>query len=200
MADFFNVISPPDAIDLMSEMISSVGFETVYTEDALGRTLAKRVVSEENSPSFNRSSMDGYSVRASDTYGASDALPAYLELVGEIPMGSEAFLSLSPGETATAYTGGMLANNADAVVMVEHTKITPTGLLEVYRPVASGENVIMAGEDFQIGEAILAVGKTIGHAELGALMSLGITSIQAYRTPKVAVISSGDELVPPKEK
>jgi molybdopterin molybdotransferase len=144
--------------------------------------------------------MDGYSVRASDTYGASDALPAYLELVGEIPMGSEAFLSLSPGETATAYTGGMLANNADAVVMVEHTKITPTGLLEVYRPVASGENVIMAGEDFQIGDSILAVGKTIGHAELGALMSLGITSIQAYRTPKVAVISSGDELVPPKEK
>ena len=200
MADFFNVISPSDAIDLMSEMISSVGFETVYTEDALGRTLAKRVVSEENSPSFNRSSMDGYSVRASDTYGASDALPAYLELVGEIPMGSEAFLSLSPGETATAYTGGMLANNADAVVMVEHTKITPTGLLEVYRPVASGENVIMAGEDFQIGDSILAVGKTIGHAELGALMSLGITSIQAYRTPKVAVISSGDELVPPKEK
>ena len=152
MADFFNVISPPDAIDLMSEMISSVGFETVYTEDALGRTLAKRVVSEENSPSFNRSSMDGYSVRASDTYGASDALPAYLELVGEIPMGSEAFLSLSPGETATAYTGGMLANNADAVVMVEHTKITPTGLLEVYIPVASGETVIMAGDDFQIAE------------------------------------------------
>ncbi|PZC42793.1 MAG: molybdopterin molybdotransferase [Chloroflexi bacterium] len=200
MANFFNVISPPDAISLMSEKISSVGFETVYTEDATGRTLAKRVVSEENSPSFNRSSMDGYSVRASDTYGASDALPAYVELVGEIPMGSEAFLSLSPGEAATAYTGGMLANNADAVVMVEHTKITPTGLLEVYRPVASGENVIMAGEDFQIGDSILAVGTIIGHAELGALMSLGITSIQAYRSPKVAVISSGDELVPPKEK
>ena len=200
MADFFNVISPPEAIRLMSERISSVGFETVHTEDAIGRTLAKRVVSEENSPSFNRSSMDGYSVRASDTYGASDSLPAYLELVGEISMGSEAVLPLSPGEAATAYTGGMLANNADAVVMVEHTKITPSGLLEVYRPVAAGENVIMAGEDFQIGESILAAGKTIGHAELGALMSLGITSIEAYRPPKVAVISSGDELVPPKEK
>ena len=71
MADFFNVISPPEAIRLMSERISSVGFETVHTEDAIGRTLAKRVVSEENSPSFNRSSMDGYSVRASDTYGGS---------------------------------------------------------------------------------------------------------------------------------
>ena len=200
MADFFNVISPPEAIRLMSERISPVGFETVHTENAIGRTLAKRVVSEENSPSFNRSSMDGYSVRASDTYGASDSLPAYLELVGEIPMGSEAVLPLSPCEAATAYTGGMLANNADAVVMVEHTKITPSGLLEVYRPVAAGENVIMAGEDFQIGESILPAGKTIGHAELGALMSLGITSIEAYRPPKVAVISSGDELVPPKEK
>ena len=200
MADFFNVISPPEAIRLMSEKVSPVGFETVDTEDAIGRTLAKRVVSEENSPSFNRSSMDGYSVRASDTYGASDSLPAYLELVGEIPMGREAVLPLSPGEAAIAYTGGMLANNADAVVMVEHTKITPTGLLEVYRPVAAGENVIMAGEDFHIGESILESGKTIGHAELGSLMSLGITSIQAYRTPKVAVISSGDELVPPKEK
>lgn len=106
MADFFNVISPPDAIDLMSEMISSVGFETVYTEDALGRTLAKRVVSEENSPSFNRSSMDGYSVRASDTYGASDALPAYLELVGEIPMGVRHFYPCPPERLPLLIQGG----------------------------------------------------------------------------------------------
>ena len=197
MADFFNVISPPEAIDLMSKKLSVVGVEVVDTEDCFGRIPSREIFSQEDSPSFDRSSMDGYSVRASDTYGASDALPAYLELIGEVPMGRTAGISLSPGEVATAYTGGMLADNADAVVMVEHTKISPSGLLEVYRPVASGENVIVAGEDFQKGDLVVEKGHLIEHSELGALMSLGITSANVYKKPKVAVISSGDELVEP---
>ena len=197
MADFFNVISPPEAIDLISKNLSVVGVEVVDTEDCFGRIPSREIFSQEDSPSFDRSSMDGYSVRASDTYGASDALTAYLELIGEVPMGRTAGISLSPGEVATAYTGGMLADNADAVVMVEHTKISPSGLLEVYRPVASGENVIVAGEDFQKGDLVVEKGHLIEHSELGALMSLGITSANVYKKPKVAVISSGDELVEP---
>ena len=126
MADFFNVISPPEAIDLMSKNLSVVGHEVINTEDSFGRILSDQIFSQEESPSFDRSSMDGYSVKASDTYGASDALPAYLELAGEVPMGSAPELTLSPGEAAIAYTGGMLASNADAVVMVEHTKISPS--------------------------------------------------------------------------
>ena len=197
MADFFNVISPPEAIALMSKNLSEVEFETVDTEDSFGRILSGQIFSQEDSPSFDRSSMDGYSVRASDTYGASDALPAYLELIGEVPMGSAAAIALSPGDAAIAYTGGMLADNADAVVMVEHTKISPSGLLEVYRPVASGENVIVSGEDFRKGDPIVGAGHLIGHAELGALMSLGITEVNVYTKPKISVISSGDELVEP---
>ena len=197
MADFFNVISPPEAIDLMSKNLSVVGHEVINTEDSFGRILSDQIYSQEESPSFDRSSMDGYSVKASDTYGASDALPAYLELAGEVPMGSAPELTLSPGEAAIAYTGGMLASNADAVVMVEHTKISPSGLLEVYRPVAAGENVIVAGEDFRKGDPVVAEGHLIKHAELGALMSLGTTTVNVYRRPNIAVISSGDELVEP---
>ena len=98
MADFFNVISPPEAIDLISKNLSVVGVEVVDTEDCFGRIPSREIFSQEDSPSFDRSSMDGYSVRASDTYGASDALPAYLELIGEVPMGRTAGISLSPGE------------------------------------------------------------------------------------------------------
>ena len=197
MADFFNVISPPEAIDLMSKNLSVVGHEVINTEDSFGRILSVQIFSQEESPSFDRSSMDGYSVKASDTYGASDALPAYLELAGEVPMGSAPELTLSPGEAATAYTGGMLASNADAVVMVEHTKISPSGLLEVYRPVAAGENVIVTGEDFRKGDPVVAEGHLIKYAELGALMSLGTTRVYVDRWPNIAVISSGDELVEP---
>ena len=108
MSELFNVMSPLAAIDLLTGTVSLVGTERVKTENSLGRVLANSEYSDEELPRFDRSSMDGYSVRSSDTYGASDSLPAYLEMVGEIPMGQKARVSLSGGEAAIAYTGGML--------------------------------------------------------------------------------------------
>lgn len=200
MSEFFNVMSPLAAIDLLTGTVSLVGTERVKTENSLGRVLANSEYSDEELPRFDRSSMDGYSVRSSDTYGASDSLPAYLEMVGEIPMGQKARVSLSGGEAAIAYTGGMLAEGADAVVMIEHTKISPSGLLEVYRPVATGENVIMAGEDFRRGDLLAESGVTINHVQLGALLAVGKSHVVVRKRMKVSVISSGDELVGPDDE
>ena len=200
MTEFFNVMPPLAAIDLLISNLSLIGTVKVRTENSLGLVLAKSEYSDEELPRFNRSSMDGYSVRALDTYGASDSLPAYLEMVGEISMGQKSGISLSEGEAAIAYTGGMLAERADAVVMIEHTKISPSGLLEVYRPVATGENVIMAGEDFRSGDLLVESGVTINHVQLGALLAVGNSCVVVRRRMKVSVISSGDELVGPDDE
>jgi len=100
-----------------------VGTETIATGDALGRVTGARYVSPTGLPAFARSSMDGYSVRAADTFGATEGLPAYLSVNGEVPMGRAPEVTLGPGDAAVAFTGGMLAHGADAVVMVEHTQI-----------------------------------------------------------------------------
>ena len=176
---------------------SAVSGETVPTHLATGRVLARRYLAPSGLPAFARSSMDGYSVRASDTFGASDTLPAYLEVVGEVPMGSGPTVSLADGEAAVAYTGGMLANGADAVVMVEHTHPTQGSTIEVVRPVAPGENVIQPLEDIADGAEILAAGRTLRPQDIGALLALGITEVEVAIRPTVAVVSTGDELVEP---
>ena len=123
MPGFLNVLAPDDALNVLRERLDPrVEEESVATPDALGRVTAEDVRSPEGLPSFPRSTMDGFSVRSADTFGASEGLPAYLEVRGEIPMGTASQIDLSPGQAAKAYTGGMLAGGADAVVMVEHTQ------------------------------------------------------------------------------
>ena len=197
MAEFFNVISPSDAVSLMTSALTPVGKEIVDTSNATGRISFSKIKTNEDLPAYNRSAMDGYSVRATDTYGASESLPAYLELVGEVPMGRSPEIKLNNGEVAVAFTGGMLAKSADAVVMVENTNLSQSGLVEVFRPVAPGENVIMRGEDYSKGDVIIEGQSTIEAAHLGSILAVGITQIEVYHTPRIAVISAGDELVDP---
>jgi molybdopterin molybdotransferase len=139
--------------------------------------------------------MDGYAVRAGDTFGASESLPAYLEVVGEVPMGQAPTMTLTVGQAAVAYTGGMLANGADAVVMVENTQAIDATSIEVFRPVAPGENVVQVGEDVRAGEHILPAGHLIRPQDIGGLVALGITQIVVRRRPRVAIVSTGDEIV-----
>ena len=141
--------------------------------------------------------MDGFSVRARDTFGASESLPALLEVVADIPTGSSAHTALNPGQAAVAYTGGMLADQADAVVMVERTQPADSISIEVLRPVAPGENVINAGEDVCAGDLLFRPGHTIRPQDIGGLLALGIDNVPVLRRPKVAIVSTGDELVPP---
>lgn len=204
MPEFFNVLPPTQALQVLLDRLA-VGAhglaplvsEPVPTADALGRVTAEAIHSPEALPAFARSTVDGFSLRAADTFGASEGLPAYFTMVGEVPMGQAASVSVEVGEAAIAYTGGMLAGNADAVVMVENTQRVDATTIEIVRPVAPGENVVQVGEDVKIGEIVLPAGHLLRPQDLGGLTALGITQIPVAQRPRVAILSLGDELVAP---
>ena len=198
MPEFFNVRSPSQAIeDLRPHLSPITESECVQTASSLGRVIAEEIRSPEDLPAFPRSSMDGFSVRARDTFGASESLPALLEVVADIPTGRSSETTLNPGQAAVAYTGGMLADRADAVVMVERTQPADCRSIEVLRPVALGENVIHTGEDVRVGDMLFSPGHTIRPQDIGGLLALGIADVPVLRKPRVAIVSTGDELVPP---
>ncbi len=201
MPEFFNVRSPGQAFnDLLPYLAPVTDVETVETGDSLGRVIARDVISPEDLPSFPRSSMDGFSVRASDTFGASESLPALFEVVGDIPTGESSDIRLGIGEAAVAYTGGTLADGSDAVVMIERTQPADEISIEVLRPVAPGENVIQVGEDIRCGETLFDSGQRIRPQDIGGLLALGITSVPVYRRPVVGIVSTGDELTHPSTR
>ncbi|MBN1260163.1 MAG: molybdopterin molybdenumtransferase MoeA [Anaerolineae bacterium] len=171
--------------------------EVCATEEALNRVLAEPITAPHPLPHFARSTVDGYAVQAADTVGAGESLPAYLDVVGELRMGQAPELDVGPGQAALIHTGGALPAGADAVVMVERTQQTGSQDIEVLRAVASGENVIPVGEDVKTGERVMDTGHRLRAAELGGLMALGITEVCVARQPRVAIISTGDELAPP---
>jgi molybdopterin molybdotransferase len=198
MPEFFNVLAPSDALEVLKQRLSlTIRQEPLNTAEALDRVLAEDIYSPEDLPAFPRSAMDGFAVRAQDTFGASEGLPAYLDMVGEVPMGPAQQVRISLGQAAGVHTGGMLAQGADAVVMVENTQRVDEATIEVVRPVAPGENVIQVGEDVRTGEPILERGHLLRPQDLGGLLALGITRIKAAPRPKVAIVSTGDELVEP---
>ncbi len=199
MPEFFNLKGPDEAIELMCDRIAPVSTQTAEIETAFGSVLAETLNADNPVPAFDRSSMDGYSVRASDTHGATEALPAYLEVKGEVQMGQPPYITLSPGEAAIAHTGGMLATGADAVVMIEQTELSGSDMLQVFKPVAIGENVILAGDDFSTGSIIASSGTCIDENIIGALLANGITTCSVFRRPKLAIFSAGDELVHPSK-
>ncbi len=156
MPEFLELVPPPQALARLMDHIHSIPSpELVDTDVALGRVTAAAVVAPHPLPAFPRSTVDGYAVRAADTHGASDALPAYLQVVGEILMGVPAAMELRKGQCALIHTGGMLPAGADAVVMVEHTQSVRQGEVEILRSLAEAENVIKVGEDVLEGQEVL---------------------------------------------
>ncbi len=168
-------------------------------DTSYGMVISKDILSPEDLPGFSRSTVDGFAVRSSDTFGATDGLPAYLTVVGEILMGEKPGVVLMNGESAKIATGGMLPEGADAVVMLEHTQQADGKTIEVVRPVSPNENVIQAGEDAKKNERVLKDGHRLRPQDVGALAGLGITDIWTYEKPKVSIISTGDEIVAPGE-
>ena len=198
MPEFFNVRSPSQAFEDLRPYLSPISeSEVTPTASSLGRVIAEEVRSPEDLPAFPRSSMDGFSVRARDTFGASESLPALLEVVDDIPTGRSSKTALHAGQAAVAYTGGMLADHADAVVMVERTQPADGRSIEVLRPVAPGENVIHAAEDVCAGDLLFRPGHTIRPQDIGGLLALGISDVPVLKRPRVAIVSTGDELVSP---
>ncbi len=195
-----DIISTEEALLLLRKTsFSGTSVELCPIEHAYGRVLAEDILSPEDLPGFNRSTMDGYAVYAEDTYGASDSSPAYLTVTGRIHMGKEANFSIKRGEAAEIPTGGMLPDGANAVIMYEHTNRVDESMVEVLKPVAAGENIIRADEDIRKGEAVLQAGHRLRPQDIGALAGLGITSVRVFKKPVVSIISTGDEIVPPNE-
>lgn len=174
------------------------GTERVRREDALGRVPATPVLSGAALPGFARSTVDGYAVRAADTYGASDGLPAYLDQVGAVRMGVAADVAVRAGGAVQIPTGAVIPAEADAVVMVEHTQVTMPGVIEVTRPVAVGEGIVRADEDVAVGAPIAPAGRPLRAQDLGLLAAAGATEVEVRARPRVAIVSTGDEVVPPE--
>jgi molybdopterin molybdotransferase len=198
MPEFLRLTSPSEALAVWLAALPQdrrPATETVATADALGRVLAEDVVAPHPLPAFPRSTVDGYAVRAQDTFGAGPSAPSYLRLVGEVPMGRISDLSVGVGESALVHTGGAIPDGADAVVMLEDTQLVPGGEIEVLTAVGIGKNVIALGEDVQQGETILETGQRLRPQEIGGLMAVGRLNVSVFRRPRVAILSTGDEVV-----
>jgi len=211
MPEFLTLLPPDQARDellahLASPIIDSESMDIIH---ALSRFTAADTFAPHPLPDFPRTTVDGYAVRAQDTFGASDSLPAYLTLIGEVPMGDTPSFEIGAGQCALIHTGGMLPNGADAAVMVEYTQhivgaehrsaLAPTEEIEIFKSVADGENVIRIGEDVAQNQLVIPKGTQLRPAEIGGLMALGFTSINVAKKPRVGLISTGDEVIDPSQ-
>lgn len=169
--------------------------ESVPLSEALGRVLGEEVRSREFVPDFDRSSVDGYAVRASDTFGCSAAIPAILPLQGEVAMG-EVASALAEGSCLYVPTGGALPPRSDAVVMIEQSEVYGDGTVGLLSPASPGKNVVFRGDDVRPGQVVLPRGRRLGPQDLGVLAALGQAQVVVERPVHVGVVSTGDELVP----
>ena len=191
---FFKVLPPQEALRLLLT-VEPVGGERIPSVKARARVLAEDLHSAVDLPHFHRAAMDGYAVKAKDTFGASQSSPAYLKLAGVVEMGKEAIQSLATGEAMRISTGGMMPPETDAVVMVEYTEEVAGPLVEIHRGASPWQNVIQIGDDIKKGEMVFPRGRRLRAHDLGALTGVGISSISVFKRPRVALISTGDEIV-----
>ena len=171
--------------------------ESVPLAESLGRVLAVDVTATEALPGFPRATVDGFAVQAADTYGASEGLPSYLHLAGAVCMGAAPGVAVSPGTCVAIPTGAVIPDGADSVVMVEYTAETMEGTIEVMRPVAPGAGLVRADEDVAAGGVLVSARRPLRASELGLLAAAGVTTVHVHVRPRVAIISTGDEVVPP---
>ena len=196
MHELFTVLPPGEAFAAFGRGCSPVErSEIVPLEAALGRVLSADVMAAETLPGFARSTMDGYAVRAADTHGASEQSPAYLRLVDDVPTGVVPQRAVGPREAVRTHTGAMIPPGADAVVMVEDTNQTGDEI-EVLASVAEGEDVLTVGEDIVAGALAVPAGRRLRAADLGGLAALGVTRVEVWAQPRIAILSTGDEVVP----
>jgi molybdopterin molybdotransferase len=172
--------------------------ETVDLVDALGRVPAEPLRAPHDLPGFARATVDGYAVRAADTFGASESLPSYLTVAGSVAMGTAAEVDVAPGAAVAIPTGGAMPLSADAVVMVEHVQEPLTGSIEVMRPAAPGDGMVRADEDANAGAELVPAGRALRAQDLGMLAAAGVPRLLVHCLPRVAILSTGDEVVPPE--
>ena len=193
-----HVKTPEEVLALIeTEFTPVAGTEFVSLSQSMGRVLAEDIAATEYVPDFDRSTVDGYAVRARDTFGCSDAIPAILPLQGEVLMGEGAEFDLNAEECVAVPTGGAVPRGADSVVMVEYTE-DYGGEIGISKPAAPGQNMIFRGDDVYPGKVILQKGRVLSSQDIGALAAIGRIQVPVVKKLTVGVLSTGDELVPPE--
>ena len=196
-----NVKTPEEVLRLIkSEFQALDTCETVPISEALGRVLTEDITADEYVPDFDRSTVDGYALRARDTFGCSDAAPAVLMFAGEVMMGSGARVSVEKDSCAYVPTGGAIPQGCDCVVMIEYTEDYGDGTVGILKPGAPGMNLIFRGDDVFPGKTVLKAGRVLAPQDIGALAAIGKWEVPVRPRLRVGVISTGDELVPANQK
>jgi len=197
-----NVLTPEEVSELIKREFYKLdnNSETVPLDYAAGRILSEDITAAEYVPDFNRSTVDGYALRASDTFGCSESMPAILPLTGEVLMGHGADFVLPEGTCCYVPTGGAIPDGADCAVMIEYTEDYADGTIGILKPAAPGSNMIFRGDDVFPGKTVLKRGRRLNASDIGALAAIGTTEVPVVKKIRVGVISTGDELVPPEEK
>jgi molybdopterin molybdotransferase len=193
--EFFTVRTVSDALAGFRPARRTAA-ESVPLDEALARVPTVPLSAPHALPGFARATVDGFAVRAADTYGASEGLPSYLDLAGEVRMGEPPEVEVRPGTAVAIATGAPLPPGADAVVKVEHTQAATAELLEILRPATPGEGMVRADEDAVPGAELVPAGRPLRAQDLGMLAAAGLTEVAVHARPRVTIVSTGDELVP----
>ncbi len=199
MESFFKVKKSEEVLKIL-EQFGPSGEEQITLEQGLGRVLAHDLVAPENLPGFFRSTMDGYAVKAKGTFGASESVPALFDISGEVLMGQVPKMLVGEGQAVKISTGGMLPEGADGVVMIEYCHLLDEKTLEISRAISPLENVIQPADDFEQGAVVFEKGRLLRMQDLGLMAGFGQSDITVYKKPVVAIVSTGDEIVPIDEK
>jgi len=194
---FFNVLTAEQAYEQLARL-DVLAAERVPSRRSLGRVLAAPVVAREDVPHFFRSNMDGFAVRAEDTYGAAETSSVALRLIGEVLMGTEASQPIEPGTLIRVSTGAMMPPGADAVVVVEDTEESG-GRVLVRRAVVPGQNTVAIASDLRAGEVVFEAGHRIRGSDVGVITGVGCCEVSVHRKPVVGVAATGDEIVEPED-
>ncbi len=191
---FFTVKTIEEVLEILRDF-SPVEEESLSLENALGYVTSREIQSPEDLPGFQRSSVDGYAVTAKDTFGATESLPVFLDVAGEVIMGESPGKKGSSGKAIRISTGGMVPRGADGVVMLEYCHSIDSDTIEVSRAISPLENVIQPDDDYKMGATVLPEGHYLRPQDIGLLAGLGIREVKVYRRPRVAIISTGDEII-----
>ena len=195
-----DVKTPEEVLSMIQEEFAPIAdTELVALNAAVGRILAEDIAATEYVPDFDRSTVDGFAVRAKDTFGCSDAIPAILPMQAEVFMGQGADFDLNPEECVAVPTGGAVPRGADSVVMVEYTEDYGDGTIGISKSAAPGQNMIFRGDDVFPGKVVLEQGRVLSSQDIGALAAIGRVQVPVAKNLKIGVISTGDELVPPEQ-
>lgn len=193
--EFLNVVRYEEAIEKILGHMPQPQIERIHLLNAYGRILAQEIFCPEDQPPFDRSTVDGYAVKAEDTFGSSESIPAFLDMVGEVLMGKNTDRPIETGQCMWIPTGGMLPQGANGVVMVEYTEKLDESTILINRPVGPGENIMYKGEDIKKGTLLYSPDRLLLPQDIGMLAALGISEVDVYVPLNIGIVSTGDEIV-----